>query len=132
MARGPEGQQLQQRNDAAAANHIKARTAQTSTHSFLGRQERSISEDNQESIKTLRGTLRETLPGPLPKIGRVKKSEDSSGPAKIPAGEPKIPAGKPNLQRSQRRPSLNPFFPRCWSPLLGCHRRASAGHWFRA
>ena len=117
MARGPEGQQLQQRDDAAAANHIKARAAQTSTHSFLGRQERRISEDNQESIKTLCGTLRETLPGPLPKIGRVKKSEDSCGQTENPAGQrgfqraseesggkPKIPAGERRTQRNQRRP----------------------------
>ena len=117
MARGPEGQQLQQRDDAAAMNHIKARTAQTSTHSFLGRQERSISEDTQESIKTQRGTLRETLPSPLPKIGRVKKSEDSCGQTENPAGQrrfqraseesggkPKIPAGERKTQRNWRRP----------------------------
>ena len=54
-----------------------------------------------------------TLPGPLPKIGGVKKSEDSCGQTENPAGQrrfqraseesggkPKIPAGERKTQRN--------------------------------
>ena len=64
------------------------REAQIPTHSCLGRQERSISEDNQELIKTLLGTL--------PKSSRESRRY-ATGEKKIPAGEAKIPAGETEI-----------------------------------
>ena len=88
------------------------REAQIPTHSCLGRQERSISEDNQELIKTLLGTLpkssRESrryatgekkIPAGEAKIP-AGETEIPAGEAEIPAGEAEIPAGEPKILRS--------------------------------
>ena len=44
----------------------------------------------------------ETLPGPLPKIGGVKKSEDSCGQTENPAGRRRIQRANRRFQRANR------------------------------